>query len=114
VINRAEFAPSCPGLSRVIGVRGLLVRALLPEDKRFYEDNGFQESPASSMALLVALKDAMAALGVSRERSRHLPQAREGDSDLVSRPVLADSRSLCRFAPRHDGAFCADKPSIAY
>jgi GNAT superfamily N-acetyltransferase len=45
----------------IIGVRGLLVHALSPEAKRFYEDNGFQESPASSMTLLVALKDAMAA-----------------------------------------------------
>ena len=47
----------------IVGVRGLLVHALSPEAKRFYEDNGFQESPASSMTLLVALKDAMAAFG---------------------------------------------------
>jgi GNAT superfamily N-acetyltransferase len=45
----------------IIGVRGLLVHALSPAAKRFYEDNGFLESPANPMMLLVALKDAMAA-----------------------------------------------------
>jgi GNAT superfamily N-acetyltransferase len=47
----------------IIGVRGVLVHALSPAAKRFYEDNGFLESPASPMTLLVALKDAVAALG---------------------------------------------------
>jgi hypothetical protein len=47
----------------IIGVRGVLVHALPPAAKRFYEDNGFLESPASPMTLLVALKDAVAALG---------------------------------------------------
>jgi len=47
----------------IIGVRGLLVHALSPAAKRFYEDNGFLESPANPMTLLVALKDAMAAFG---------------------------------------------------
>jgi GNAT superfamily N-acetyltransferase len=45
----------------IIGVRGLLVHALSPAAKRFYEDNGFVESPASPMTLLIALKDAIAA-----------------------------------------------------
>lgn len=47
----------------IIGVRGLLVHALSPAAKRVYEDNGFLESPANPMTLLVALKDAVAALG---------------------------------------------------
>jgi GNAT superfamily N-acetyltransferase len=45
----------------IIGVRGLLVHALSPVAKRFYEGNGILESPSNPMMLLVALKDAMAA-----------------------------------------------------
>lgn len=45
----------------IIGMRGLLVHALTQAAKRFYENNGFLESPSNPMTLLVALKDAMAA-----------------------------------------------------
>jgi GNAT superfamily N-acetyltransferase len=41
----------------IIGVRGLLVHALSPAAKRFYESAGFQESPANPMTLMIALKD---------------------------------------------------------
>jgi len=43
--------------AEIIGVRGLLVHALTPAAKRFYENSGFLESPADPMTLLVALKD---------------------------------------------------------
>jgi GNAT superfamily N-acetyltransferase len=46
----------------IIGMRGLLVHALTPAAKRFYENNGFPESPSNPMTLLVALKDAVAVL----------------------------------------------------
>jgi GNAT superfamily N-acetyltransferase len=46
----------------IIGVRGLLVHAISPTAKRFYEANGFQESPADPMTLLVALKDVASVL----------------------------------------------------
>ena len=44
-----------------IGIRGLLVHALSPEAKRFYEGSGFRESPANPMTLMVTLADAAAA-----------------------------------------------------
>lgn len=44
----------------IIGVRGLLVHALSPAAKRFYESAGFQESPANPMTLMIALKDVAA------------------------------------------------------
>ncbi len=46
----------------IIGVRGLLVHALSPAAKRFYEKHGFKESPADPMTLVLALKDAAALL----------------------------------------------------
>lgn len=46
--------------AEIIGVRGLLVHALSPAAKRFYEKNGFLESPAEPMTLVLALKDAKA------------------------------------------------------
>ena len=46
----------------IIGVRGILVHALSPAAKRFYETNGFRESPASPMTLLVSLQDVAAVL----------------------------------------------------
>ena len=49
--------------AEIIGVRGLLVHALSPAAKRFYENSGFHESPADPMTLLVALKDVIAARG---------------------------------------------------
>lgn len=47
----------------IIGVRGLLVHALSPAAKKFYESNGFRESPSRPMTLVVTLQDAVAALG---------------------------------------------------
>ena len=46
----------------IIGVRGLLVHALSPAARRFYETSGFRESPNRPMTLVVTLQDAMAAL----------------------------------------------------
>jgi len=46
----------------IIGIRGLLVHALSPAAKRFYESSGFLESPSSPMTLLLALKDVSAVL----------------------------------------------------
>jgi len=47
----------------IIGVRGLMVHALSPAAKRFYETSGFRESPNRPMTLVVTLQDAVAALG---------------------------------------------------
>ena len=47
----------------IIGVRGLLVHALTPAAKRFYEGNGFRCSPNRPMTLVVTLQDAIAAAG---------------------------------------------------
>jgi hypothetical protein len=44
----------------IIGVRGLILHALSPAAKRFYEKHGFRESPADPMMLVLALKDAVA------------------------------------------------------
>ena len=46
----------------IIGIRGVLVHALSPGAKRFYEGCGFRESPANPMTLMVTLPDAVAAL----------------------------------------------------
>lgn len=46
----------------IIGVRGVLVHALSPDAKRFYETSGFRESPNRPMTLVVTLRDAIAAL----------------------------------------------------
>lgn len=46
----------------MIGIRGLLVHALSPAAKRFYESRGFRESPANPMTLLVTLADAITAI----------------------------------------------------
>lgn len=45
-----------------IGIRGILVHALSPAAKRFYQGCGFRESPASPMTPMVTLADAIAAL----------------------------------------------------
>ena len=45
----------------IIGIRGVLVHALSPGAKRFYESCGFRESPAHPMTLMVTLPDAIAA-----------------------------------------------------
>ena len=48
----------------IIGVRGLLVHALSPAAKRFYETSGFRESPNRPMTLVVTLQDARAAMAL--------------------------------------------------
>lgn len=48
--------------AEIIGVRGLLVHALSPAAKHFYEKHGFQESPTDPMTLILPLKDAAALL----------------------------------------------------
>jgi GNAT superfamily N-acetyltransferase len=48
----------------IIGVRGLLVHALSPAAKRFYESSGFRESPNRPMTLVVTLQDARAAMAL--------------------------------------------------
>lgn len=50
------------GAADTIGIRGMLVHALSPAAKRFYESCGFLESPNNPMTLVIALKDASAAL----------------------------------------------------
>lgn len=45
----------------IIGIRGVLVHALSPAAKRFYESCGFWESPANPMTLMVTLADAITA-----------------------------------------------------
>jgi len=49
--------------AETIGIRGLLVHALSPAAKRFYETRGFRESPANPMTLMVTLADAVAVIG---------------------------------------------------
>jgi len=49
--------------AETIGIRAVLVHALSPEAKRFYESSGFRESPANPMTLIVSLSDAIAAVG---------------------------------------------------
>ena len=51
----------------IIGVRGLLVHALSPAARRFYESNGFRESPNRPMTLVVTLQDAIAAADGSKD-----------------------------------------------
>jgi len=46
----------------IVGMRGILVHALSPAAKRFYEGYGFRESPANPMTLVVSLQDAAAIL----------------------------------------------------
>ena len=48
--------------AETIGIRGLLVHALSPTAKRFYESRGFRESPANPMTLMVSLADAGVAI----------------------------------------------------
>jgi GNAT superfamily N-acetyltransferase len=48
--------------AEMIGIRGLLVHALSPAAKRFYEGSGFRESPANPMTLMVTLADAIGAI----------------------------------------------------
>jgi GNAT superfamily N-acetyltransferase len=48
--------------AEMIGIRGILVHALSPAAKRFYETSGFRESPANPMTLVVTLSDAIAAV----------------------------------------------------
>lgn len=43
--------------AEIIGVRGILVHALTPAAKQFYEAHGFRESPSDPMLLVVALQD---------------------------------------------------------
>jgi hypothetical protein len=49
--------------AETIGIRGLLVHALSPAPKRFYESSGFRVSPANPMTLMVMLPEAVAAVG---------------------------------------------------
>lgn len=49
--------------AETIGIRGLLVHALSPAAKRFYESHGCRESPANPMTLMVTLADAAGAAG---------------------------------------------------
>lgn len=46
--------------AEIVGVRGLLVHAISPAAKRFYEGYGLRESPANPMTLMVSLADAAA------------------------------------------------------
>jgi GNAT superfamily N-acetyltransferase len=48
--------------AETIGIRAVLVHALSPEAKRFYESSGFRESRANPMTLMVSLSDAIAAV----------------------------------------------------
>ena len=46
------------GVAEVAGIRALLVHAISPEAKRFYERYGFQECPGKPMTLVLMLRDA--------------------------------------------------------
>lgn len=46
------------GVAEVAGIRALLVHAISPEAKRFYERYGFQECPEKPMTLVLMLRDA--------------------------------------------------------
>ena len=46
----------------VAGIRAILLHAISPEAKRFYERYGFQECPEKPMTLVLMLRDARAAL----------------------------------------------------
>ena len=48
--------------AEIAGIRALLVHALSPEAKRFYERHGFHELPGQPMTLVLLLRDARAAL----------------------------------------------------
>ena len=52
------------GVAEVAGVRALLVHAISPEAKRFYERFGFQECPGQAMTLIVTLRDVAKAFAV--------------------------------------------------
>lgn len=45
-----------------IGIRGVIVHAILTDAKRFYEQVGFDESPLDPMILMMTLSDLKAAL----------------------------------------------------
>ena len=46
----------------IVPVRGILVHALSPPARRFYDGYGCRESPENSRTLLVSLQDAAATL----------------------------------------------------
>lgn len=46
----------------IVRVRGILVHALSPPARRFYDGYGCRELPENSMTLLVSLQDAAATL----------------------------------------------------
>ena len=46
----------------IAGIRALLVHAISPEAKRFYERYGFQECPEKPMTLVLLLRDVRASL----------------------------------------------------
>jgi hypothetical protein len=48
--------------AEIVGMRGILVHAISPAAKRFYETFGLQESPANPMTLMLSLNDALATL----------------------------------------------------
>lgn len=48
--------------AEILGMRGILVHAISPAAKRFYETFGFRESPANPMTLMVSINDALATL----------------------------------------------------
>lgn len=48
----------------VAGIRVILVHAISPEAKHFYERHGFQECPEKPMTLVLMLRDARAALQI--------------------------------------------------
>ena len=82
VLGRLAIDRSCQGLglgrallrdavrrtcraAEAIGIRGVLVHALSPAAKRFYESCGFLESPNNPMTLVISLQDARAVLEVN-------------------------------------------------
>lgn len=50
------------GAAEIAGIRAMLVHAISPEAKRFYERFGFRECPERPMTLVTALRDAQAML----------------------------------------------------
>jgi GNAT superfamily N-acetyltransferase len=51
------------GAGEAIGIRAILVHALLPEARAFYEKHGFRPSPIDPMTLTITVAEAWRSLG---------------------------------------------------
>ena len=51
----------------IVGIRGIVVRALSDNARRFYEHTGFMPSPADPMLLMITLRDLQLVTGIYSE-----------------------------------------------